>query len=183
MSSNDPWSVGSTRRRGDRGVHRFPKDRPRSASFCVLQGAGGYRPRRSTSTWTARRPRPSSAGRRWTPRWSRRLRSPAGLMDRRGCAPSSAEGACRCRRGPWRPQWPARGSVRARSAAGGSPAEIPPGRRRRICCAGTSALRASTRSSLGTSNRFPPPRARCFSRLSRICTRVAWSGSPHRTTT
>src|ERR671918_2486508 len=44
MSSSDPWSCGSRRRRGERGtVHRLPEDRPWCAPREVLPVAGGER--------------------------------------------------------------------------------------------------------------------------------------------
>src|ERR671911_2684334 len=44
MSSSDPWSCGSRRRRDDRGVvHRLPEDRARCVPRAVLPGAGSAR--------------------------------------------------------------------------------------------------------------------------------------------
>ena len=41
MCSNDQWSSGSRRQRGERlGAHRGPEDRTRRAPCCVLSGAG-----------------------------------------------------------------------------------------------------------------------------------------------
>src|SRR3954471_11916637 len=71
LTSSDPWSCGSRRRRDDRGiVHRLPEDRPRRAPRAVLPLAGRVgvvvlqvaRPAADRPPATPRRPRRGGEG-------------------------------------------------------------------------------------------------------------------------
>ena len=107
-NSSDPWSCGSRRRRGERGiVCRRPEDRARCSPRVDLPGVGAQRVVVLQVAGSA--PDTASgaaAGLDATVR--RRSRSPTATTGRRGCVADLVEWGWKCRRRRWRRRWPVR---------------------------------------------------------------------------